>query len=159
MEGLNSPTGHLRPNQASCAASATTPLPHTSLMSTYSFYRLQGNPDFFIEAIVISVWILGAARWGGRGAGTTRCPCWQRCIKTGMSHRICRAHLTASKGGSSVPLFSPSLQSASSLPPPFASSLSLLNPPPALYDPAVRDPPTTLHRIRMPIDRKHSVYK
>lgn len=38
-----------------------------------------------------------------RERGTTRCPCWQRCIK--MSHPICRAHLPASKGGSSIPPF------------------------------------------------------
>lgn len=53
---------------------------------------------------------------GSEGGGTTRCPCWQRCIKTRMSHRSCRAHLTASKGGSSVPLSSPPLQSAPSFP-------------------------------------------
>lgn len=40
-----------------------------------------------------------------RERGTTRCPCWQRCIKMGMSHPICRAHLPASKGGSSIPPF------------------------------------------------------
>lgn len=40
-----------------------------------------------------------------RERGTTRCPCWQRCIK--MSHPICRAHLPASKGGSSIPPFFP----------------------------------------------------
>lgn len=42
-----------------------------------------------------------------RERGTTRCPCWQRCIKMGMSHPICRAHLPASKGGSSIPPFFP----------------------------------------------------
>lgn len=40
-----------------------------------------------------------------RERGTTRCSCWQRCIKMGMSHPICRAHLPASKGGSSIPPF------------------------------------------------------
>lgn len=40
-----------------------------------------------------------------RERGTTRCPCWQRCIKMGMSHPICRAPLPASKGGSSIPPF------------------------------------------------------
>lgn len=40
-----------------------------------------------------------------RERGTARCPCWQRCIKMGMSHPICRAHLPASKGGSSIPPF------------------------------------------------------
>lgn len=88
----------------------------SSLMFTcfFFFYRQQGNPHFFTEAIVISVWILGLARGGGRG--TTRCPCWQRCIKMGMSHPICWAYITASKGGSSVPLFFPWLQSVPSLP-------------------------------------------
>lgn len=60
----------------------------------------QGNPHFLIE--VVGEWILGSAE---RERGTTRCPCWQRCIKMGMSHPICRAHLPASKGGSSIPPF------------------------------------------------------
>lgn len=119
---------------------------HSSLTFTiFSFYRQEGHPDFFTAAIVISVWILGATTGGRRGGGTTRCPCRQRSIKTVMSHPICRAHPSASKGGSSVPLFSPPLQSSPSLPPVFASSLSLLTPPLTLCDPMGRNPQTTLH--------------
>lgn len=63
---------------------------------------------------------------GRRGVGTTRGPSRQRCIKAAMSHPTCQAYRTVSKGGSSVPLFSPSRQSALSLPCLFASSLSFL---------------------------------
>lgn len=126
-----------KPGQLSCFIHFTS---FSSLIFTYVmfFFKLSplllegGYPDFFILAIVISVWTLGAATGGGRGGGTTRCPCWKRCIKTVMSHPICRTHLLASKGGSSVPLFSPSLQSEPFLPPSLAFSPSLLTLLPAL---------------------------
>lgn len=92
------------------------PPPFINVYHFFSFYHQEGNPDFFPPLIVISVWILMAATGGRRGGGTTRCPCWQRCIKMVVSHPICRAHLSASKGGSSVPLFFPPLQSSPSLP-------------------------------------------
>lgn len=124
MEEVNSSTGQLRPNQASCAASAIFS-PRSSLMFTViSFCRQEGNPDFFIAAIVISVWILRAATGGRRGGGTTRCPCWQRCIKMVMSHPICRAHLCQQRGFLCTSVFS--FTAVSSLPPLFASSLSVL---------------------------------
>lgn len=124
MEEVNSSTGQLRPNQARCAASAIF-FPHSSLMFTViSFCRQEGNPDFFIAAIVISVWILRAATGGRRGGGTTRCPCWQRCIKTVMSHPISQAHLCQQRGFLCSSVFS--FTAVSSLPPLFASSLSLL---------------------------------
>lgn len=119
--GINSLTGQLTQNQTSCACTVIT-LPSAVLFSCF-IHLQQGNPDFFILVIVIYAWIPRAAREGGRegeldrwgigsgggggGEKTRRCPCWQRCIKAGMSHPICCAHLTASKGGSSVPLFSP----------------------------------------------------
>lgn len=114
MEGLNSPSGQLGPHQASCAASAIFP----------------GGPFFFLTSGRVILTSL-SQRYsslsviGGR-RGTTRGPCRQRCIKAAMSHPTCQAYRTVSKGGSSVPLFSPSRQSALSLPCLFASSISFL---------------------------------
>lgn len=116
MGGLSSPSGQLRPHQASCAASAIFP------GGPFFFFNLrEGNPDVVIAAILISV-----SDGGRRGVGTTRGPSRQRCIKAAMSHPTCQAYRTVSKGGSSVPLFFPSRQSALSLPCLFASSLSFL---------------------------------
>lgn len=116
MEGLDGPSGQFRPHQASCAASAIFP----------------GVPFFFLTSrrvILISLsqrYSSLSAIGRRRGVGTTRGPSWQRCIKAAMSHPGCQAYRTVSKGGSSVPLFSPSRQSALSLPCLFASSLSFL---------------------------------
>lgn len=111
MEGLNSP-GQLGPYQASCAASAIS----------------LGGPFFFLTSgrvilMSLSQRYSSLSVIGGR-RGTTRGPSRQRCIKAAMSH--CQAYRTVSKGGSSVPLFSPSWQSALSLPCLFASSISFL---------------------------------
>lgn len=117
--------------------------PHSPLTFTViSFCLQEGNPDFFIAAIVISAWILRTVTGGGRGGGTTRCPCRQRCIKMVMSHPICRAHLSQQRGFLCTSVFS--FTAVISLPLLFASSLSLLTPPLTLCNPLVRNPPSTL---------------
>lgn len=87
-----------------------------------------------------------SGQWEVLVGGTTRCPCWQRCIKTGGW--VTESAELISVPGKGVPLYLCFLPHCSQLPP--SLPLLLLTPPLPLYDPAVRDLPTTLHRIRMP---------
>lgn len=61
MEGLNSPSGQLRPHQASCAASAIFP---GGPFFCFFLNLREGNPDVVIAAILISVSDGGKERRG-----------------------------------------------------------------------------------------------
>lgn len=156
----------MRPNQANCAASAIffltryVNLLFLSLSPTaaagQSWFLYQSDGHLCLDSQG------QREREGGRGGGTTRCPCWQRCIKTGMSHPICRAHLTASKGGSSEPLYSPSLQSAPSFPCLLPLCLSPYSASPSVGSGgggSAKQHHTGSTLTLTPIERKHGVYK
>lgn len=139
MEGLNDQSGPFWPHKASCAASAIFP--------ARPFFLLTSRRVILMSLLqrYSSLSVMG----GRRGVGTTRCPSWQRCIKAVMSHPTCQAYRAVRKGGSSLPLFSPSWQPALSLPC-LSSPLTLI-----LCNPEVR--PASRTSIRTPKDQKHNV--